>query len=213
MRVRVYVDGFNLYYRALKRTPYKWLNILELAKDLLDPEDTIDMVRYFTARVSPRAGNAEAPRHQQLYLNAISTLPEVEIHYGRFLPKDKWRPIAHPTWEPKVMVQVHDTEEKGSDVNLAVHMLNDGLKGQYDAALLMSQDTDLCEPMRMVQENGQIIGLVCLDGRQPNKRLKKHASFVRHISAARLAGAQFPEVLKDKKGGEIRRPEDWAPQE
>jgi len=210
MRVRVYVDGFNLYYRALKRTPYKWLNVYELARDMLDPADTIDMVRYFTARVSPRAGNADAPRHQQMYLNALCTLPEIDIHYGRFLPKAKWRPIVHPGWEPPVMVQVHDTEEKGSDVNLAVHMLHDALTDKYDAALLMSQDTDLCEPMRMVQEAGKILGLVCLDGRQPNNRLKKHASFVRHVTPARLLAAQFPDTIIGKKGQEITRPNEWA---
>ena len=26
----VYIDGFNLYYRALKGTPYKWLNLLRI---------------------------------------------------------------------------------------------------------------------------------------------------------------------------------------
>lgn len=209
MRVRVYVDGFNLYYRALKRTPYKWLNIVELAKGLLDPGDTVDMVRYFTARISPRAGNPDAPRHQQVYLSALATLPEVEAHFGRFLPKDKWRPIVHPGWVPKVMVQVHDTEEKGSDVNLAVHMLNDALTDKYDAALLLSQDTDLCEPMRMVRENGKVLGLVCLDGREPNKRLREHASFIRHVTHARLAAAQFPNELVDAKGRVIVKPEEW----
>lgn len=210
MRVRVYVDGFNLYYRALKRTPYKWLNVVELAKSLLDPDDTVDMVRYFTARISPRAGNPDAPKHQQLYLSALDTLPEIDIRYGRFLPKDKWRPIAHPTWVPDVMVQVRDTEEKGSDVNLAVHMLNDGLCDKYDAALLLSQDTDLCEPMRMIQESGKIVGLVCLDGREPNKRLKRHASFVRHVTHARLAAAQFPDEIIGAKGQAIVKPEEWT---
>ena len=43
MRVRVYVDGFNLYYRALRNKPhYKWLNLLTLSRELLDPADTID---------------------------------------------------------------------------------------------------------------------------------------------------------------------------
>lgn len=209
MRVRVYVDGFNLYYRALKRSPYKWLNVLELSRELLDPGDTIDLLRYFTARVSPRAGNPSAPRDQQLYLNALGTVPEIEVHYGRFLPKGKWRPIVHPEWSPAVMVQVHDTEEKGSDVNLAVHMLNDGLTDRYDAALLLSQDTDLCECMKLVREAGKIVGLVCLDGKQPNKRLAAHASFIRHLTASRLAAAQFPEVLAGKNGTVIERPVGW----
>ena len=35
IRTWVYVDGFNLYYGAVKGTPYKWLNLVELAKRLL----------------------------------------------------------------------------------------------------------------------------------------------------------------------------------
>ncbi|MCA8933363.1 MAG: NYN domain-containing protein, partial [Rhodospirillaceae bacterium] len=153
MRVRVYVDGFNLYYRALRKTPHKWLDLLKLSKLLVDPSDEIDCVRYFTARISPRAGDTDAPKRQQAYLSALATIPEIKVHYGRFLPKTKWRPIAHPTWDPHVYIEVHDTEEKGSDVNLAAHLLNDGWRDRYDAAVVMSQDTDLCEPLRMVHQD------------------------------------------------------------
>jgi hypothetical protein len=31
-RTYVYVDGFNLYYRALRKTKFKWLNLEALAK-------------------------------------------------------------------------------------------------------------------------------------------------------------------------------------
>lgn len=210
MRVRVYIDGFNLYYRALRKSPHKWLDVSALARGFLDDADTIDRVNYYTARVSPRSGDPEAPRRQQLYLSALGTLPDVKIHYGRFLPKEKWRPVAHPHWDPHVVVQVKDTEEKGSDVNLASHMLYDALKNQYDAALLLSQDTDLCEPMRMVRDEGKLVGLVCLDGRKPNKRLSCLASFVRHVTPARLAAAQLPVTLMGKNGHPIAKPEAWT---
>lgn len=41
-RVNVYIDGFNLYYGALKRTPYKWLDVSKLCQALL-PTDTIQL--------------------------------------------------------------------------------------------------------------------------------------------------------------------------
>ena len=56
--VNVYVDGFNLYYGALKRTPYKWLDLGKPAEMLL-PGDTIQEVHYFTARVSSRPYNPD----------------------------------------------------------------------------------------------------------------------------------------------------------
>lgn len=110
MRVRVYVDGFNVYYRALKGTDCKWLNPLVLSRSLLDPEDTVDCVHYFTARVSTRAGDGEAPKRQQAYLSALGTVPEVKVHYGRFLAKTKLRPLAR---DPSRFVEVLDSEERG----------------------------------------------------------------------------------------------------
>jgi hypothetical protein len=50
MRTRVYVDGYNLYYACLKGSAYKWLDPLALVRNQL-PRNTIDMLRYFTARL------------------------------------------------------------------------------------------------------------------------------------------------------------------
>lgn len=68
--VNFYIDGFNLYYGALKRTPYKWLDLAKLAQALL-PSDTIQEVHYFTARVSSRAYNPTAAHDQGLYIRAL----------------------------------------------------------------------------------------------------------------------------------------------
>lgn len=210
MRARVYVDGFNLYYRALGKGDYRWLDLLALSRKLLDPDDAIDVVRYFTARVSSRAGAPSAPKKQQAYLSALSSLSEVRVHYGRFIAKTKWRPLVEPDRSAGQFVQVHDTEEKGSDVNLAAHLLNDGWRDRYDVALVMSQDTDLCEPIRMVtQDMKKLVGLVWLDGKQPNGRLSSVSSFVRHATPARLAGSQFPDPVKTRKGAFVNKPEDW----
>ena len=35
------MDGFNLYYRALKDTPFRWLDLWNLA-EVLFPQDTIN---------------------------------------------------------------------------------------------------------------------------------------------------------------------------
>lgn len=207
MRVRVYIDGFNLYYRALRGTPYKWLNPVTLARSLLAEDDEVDLARYFTARVSARSGDPDAPRRQQIYLSALATIPNLKVHYGRFLAKTKMRPLVSA---PETYVHVHDTEEKGSDVNLASFLLHDGWQGRYDAALIMSQDTDLCEPIRMVREDMKLpVGLVWLDGGQAGRRLSSVASFVRHITPPRLSAAQFDDVLMGKNGHLIRKPDNW----
>jgi len=83
MRTRVYVDGYNLYYACFKGTPHKWLNVLALVRDQL-PRNAIDKLRYFTAHVSARPHDPDQPTRQQMYLRALASLPEVEIHLGHF---------------------------------------------------------------------------------------------------------------------------------
>jgi hypothetical protein len=74
-------DGFNLYYRALKKTKYKWLNLEILVKSLLDPDNDIQCIRYFTAPVSGKLDPGQ-PIRQQRYLQALSTIPCMSFHQG-----------------------------------------------------------------------------------------------------------------------------------
>jgi hypothetical protein len=103
MRTWVYVDGFNIYYGAVKGTAFKWLNLVELARRVLPAGHTVERVKYFTAHVSG-AADPGAPRRQHIYLSALRTLPEIEIHFGRFLAKTIWRPIINL---PVAGAQIH----------------------------------------------------------------------------------------------------------
>jgi hypothetical protein len=86
LRTIIYIDGFNLYYRALRGTPYKWLNLQALCIDLLDPSNNIEQIKYFTARVSGRQ-DPDEPKRQHAYLRALDSLPRLEIFYGNFITK------------------------------------------------------------------------------------------------------------------------------
>lgn len=61
MRFNVYVDGFNLYYGALRGQPYRWLNLRAFAQRLVRPTDEVHRIRYFTALVRPFPNDPEAP--------------------------------------------------------------------------------------------------------------------------------------------------------
>jgi hypothetical protein len=91
-RTFVYVDGFNLYYRCLKGTPYKWLDILRLFRSILRPTNDIVRIRYFTADVSGKR-DPGAPDRQRAYLRALSTMPQLTIHKGSFLVSKRWAPL------------------------------------------------------------------------------------------------------------------------
>ena len=70
MKTAVNVDGLNLYYGALRGTPFRWLDLPRLCKILL-PRHEIALVSYFTARVNARAADPEASRRQYAYLRAL----------------------------------------------------------------------------------------------------------------------------------------------
>ncbi len=207
MRTYIYVDGFNLYYGALRKTPYKWLNLHELFRFLL-PQDNIDRIKYYTAKVKPHPHNLGAPVRQQMYLRALRTLPNLSLHYGHFLTHTVWMPDASSTKNPPDRVQVIKTEEKGSDVNLATHLVRDGFRKEYELAVLVTNDSDLLEPIRIVRhELGLKVGLI-----NPHKRasqaLVPHATFVKTIRRGLLSKCQFPHQLTDGKGA-FHKPPRW----
>ena len=78
VRTNIYVDGFNLYYGALRKTPHRWVNLESLFQFLL-PKNTIQEIKYFTALVSARPNDPSQPQRQQLYLRALATLPKVSV--------------------------------------------------------------------------------------------------------------------------------------
>ena len=86
MRTVVYVDGFNLYYGALKGTSWKWLDLVALFEKVLQPHHDILAIKYFTARVSGTSSDPSKPQRQDVYLHALQRYrPVVEIYLGHFL--------------------------------------------------------------------------------------------------------------------------------
>lgn len=125
MRTYIYVDGFNLYYGALKNTQYKWLDLNNLFHRILPSYNEIRKIKYFTARIKNRPNNPAQANRQAIYLRALAAYsPNIDFYFGHFLSHPMRMPLANPT-RTQQYCDVIKTEEKGSDVNLAVHFLND----------------------------------------------------------------------------------------
>lgn len=209
MKTIVYVDGFNLYYGAVKGTPHKWLDIAKLCSLLL-PDNEIIKIKYFTALLTARPQDPDQPNRQQIYLRALRTIPNLSIFFGHFLAHEVWMHVAHPVAGQPHRVLVIKTEEKGSDVNIAAHMVNDGHRGRYESAVLISNDSDLAEPVRIVkQELGYpVVILNPFANNHPSVTLRKYATFVKPIRSGVLAASQFPLILRDKDGA-FHKPPAW----
>lgn len=207
MRTIVYVDGFNLYYGAVKDTKHKWLDIHKLCLSLL-PKNKVVKIKYFTALVSARRGDPGKPTRQQIYLRALRTIPNLEIIYGHFLEHPIYLPLASSISKKPKFVQVLKTEEKGSDVNIAAHLINDGYKGLYQVAVLVTNDSDLVAPIEIVRQELNLTVGILNPHSKPAYALKKAATFIKPVRKGALASCQFPDKLTDKQGP-FHKPPIW----
>jgi uncharacterized LabA/DUF88 family protein len=207
VRTWVYIDGFNLYYGAVRGTPFKWLDVAAMCRKLL-PRHHVDRIKYFTARVAARIGDPGQPTRQQAYLRALRTTPNLQIVYGHFLSNRVRMPVADCPPFAQRYEWVIKTEEKGSDVNLATHLLADAFRHRFEVAVVVSNDSDLTEPIRVVKEDLRYIVGILNPHRHPSRELLRVASFFKHIRKGVLASSQLAAVLRDRDGV-VRKPPAW----
>lgn len=204
MRTNVYIDAFNLYYGCLRRTPFKWLDVAALSRVLL-PRDAIQRIKYFTAIVEAHPNDPSQRVRQQFYLRALATTPNLSIYYGHFLSHTVAMPLAD---NPRRRVMVIKTEEKGSDVNLATELLVDAFNDDFDVAVLLSNDSDLLAPIRVVRRQlGKCVGILNPQ-RVPSIPLEREADFLKSIRPSALRRSQFPSTMKDAQGP-FHKPPAW----
>ncbi len=207
MKTNVYIDAFNLYFGCLKGTPFKWLDLDKLSRLIL-PRHTINKIKYFTARVKPRPNDPTQPNRQQIYIRALCTIPNLSVIYGHFLSHNVWLPLANSSGGKTQYVRVIRTEEKGSDVNLATHLLNDAYQNDYEITAIISNDSDLVESVKIVRgQLGLKVGILN-PHRHPSRELQAHSDFFKKVRRGVLAVSQFPNTLTDSRGP-ITKPEAW----
>lgn len=207
LRASVYVDGFNLYY-GIKRLPNsKWLDVLALCRSYLPAYD-FQNIKYFTAKIISRPTDPYQHVRQQTYIQALETLPGLTVIYGHFLSHSVTM-AEHPVTSPPKLVQVLKTEEKGSDVNLAVHMLNDAHLGHFDVAVVISNDSDLLMPIRMVRGLGKRVELLRPPTLHPSQVLIREVDFVRQIRTGAIQSSQFPPIVTAISGKLLHKPATW----
>lgn len=209
LRTSVYVDGFNLYFGSLKKTQYKWLNILNLCQAYL-PGNNITSIKYFTAQVSARPNDPQQPARQNAYLRALGTIPCVEIIHGHYLSHTMSARLANPPPNGgSKYVDIIKTEEKGSDVNLATHLLHDAHLDRYDIAVVISNDSDLLAPIKLVRSDlNKMVGILNPQ-KHPSRALLPHTDFMKQIRPGALAASQFPNQIVDQNGNPIHKPAGW----
>jgi uncharacterized LabA/DUF88 family protein len=199
-RVVVYVDGFNLYFGMLDAgfDYCKWLNLKLLIENLLQSNQELIEIKYFTSRVS---NNPEKQKRQNTYIDALESVG-VKIYYGNYQSDTIECKRCNNIW-PKF-------NEKMTDVNIATQILIDAYQDKYDMAMLISGDSDLVPPMRAVHEifkNKRVF--VAFPPKRHNQSVALVARGSLTIGRKKLVESQFEEKVTKKDGYILKKPPIW----
>lgn len=180
IKIAVYIDGFNMFHHMKKVfwKKYYWLDYWKLAKQFWWHNEKIIKVAYFTAYF--RRDKAWEKRHK-LYVRALNNVgvetilgkyQEVsKVFYNRgynivsFLLKPflRWLPQSIQKKLLPQRLEYKNFEEKRTDVNIAVNILQDGLLDKYDKCFIMSWDSDISpaiESVKKLKQDKQFILLL-----------------------------------------------------
>ncbi len=146
-----------------------------------------------------------------MYLRALYTLPRVSVHFGHFLVTYPRVALFDPPSGSPTTAQIVKTEEKGSDVNLATFMLADAFRNDAEAYVVINNDSDLMQPLRLVQhELGHTVGILNPHPNPSHMLLRCKPTFTKSVRAGVVASCKLPDRIVDAYGSTIEKPADWA---
>jgi uncharacterized LabA/DUF88 family protein len=204
-RTIVYIDGFNLYYGAIRGTREKWLDLQKMCERLRQ-NDQVLLIKYFTAMVD---GATRA--NQETYLKALATSPKVRVFLGKFKKKTFTCRVACGHTGSKEYI---GTEEKRTDVNIAVNLLDDVYQDLADCFVIISGDSDLVPALSIAKSRFPLKKLVVyVPSRHPTRgaavELRGAADKNRTLPLDLIKRSQFPQTLTDSTGVTIKKPASW----
>jgi uncharacterized LabA/DUF88 family protein len=147
-RVIFLIDGFNLYHSVLDilndtRHCTKWLDITALCRSYLyrfGKDASIGSIYYFSA--IPEYLQFTKPdkvRRHKRYITCLKSTGII-VELGRFKEKSVYCNICEKT--------ILKHEEKETDVNIAIKVLEVFYKGECETVVIVSGDTDLAPAIR-----------------------------------------------------------------
>ncbi len=199
-RVVAYIDGFNLYFgmREAGFDKCRWLDVVKLINSLLEPNQELIKVKYFTSRVS---NNPDKQKRQSTYLDALESTG-TQIIYGNYQDNNTECNRCGHVWK--------SAKEKMTDVNIATSIIIDAFKDKYDMAMLISGDSDLSPPIKAIHELfKQKRVFIAFPPKRHNSTMAIVSRGSMIIGRKKLVDAQFNEEVISKTGFKLRIPDQW----
>lgn len=132
------------------------------------------------------------------------------IHKGKFRPVTK---KGFPTDRARYgssIIEISTFEEKGSDVNIASYVLLDAFRRECDKAIVISNDSDLTEPLRIARDEFGLEIVIHSPYPWVTNDLKVASTSNGILDARLVKQCQLPDALLDHQSGTmIGRPKKW----
>ncbi len=179
----------------------RWLDLRTLCAALLRPCQRLYLVRYFTSRVRD---DPLAAKNQAVFIDALLARGGVEIEFGHFL--------ATSVECRKCGFVRTRREEKKTDVNMAVRLLEDAFDDRFDLAIVVSADSDLVpliEAVRRRFPSKRV--MVAFPPQRWSAQLRRTADAAHHLSGPTIRSSQLPDPVMAPSGVELRAPRGWLP--
>ena len=220
MKTAIYIDGYNLYYGAIRGTPYKWLDVPALFKNIAkrqNQESDCICFKYFSAPAKGKFSKhgSDSTNAQHAYHRALKALypKELEIILGKHQERKVEKILMSDPIDITNMVEVLNIEEKQTDVNIALEMYRDACRQNFTQQILVTGDSDLQPALKKIKQDypdiilgvilpvrgvrsGMAAGLLSLADWNEN-----------HLRKDELAEHQLPKKIEI--GKHINKPQRW----
>lgn len=199
-RVIAYIDGYNLYWgiKDARLRRFLWLDLQQMVREFLLERQALVATKYFTSRVTEPQ---DSVRRQSAYIDALKSRGTeiIEGRHGRELDRcECGRTYA-------------SSAEKMTDVNIALSIVRDAHRKQFDTAVLVTGDSDQVPTIQMIrQEYPQLRVVVLFPPERVSKHLKQAAHVSLNINENHLRSCQLPNQVPVGNGVIVNRPEAWG---
>jgi uncharacterized LabA/DUF88 family protein len=199
-KVYAFIDGFNLYHAldAPSYRQFKWISLAKLMRCYLMAGDTLEGIEYFTTLAT--WDPAKVARHR-LFIR-VNEEQGVAVTYGEFKRKDRFCTLCNRQFKSR--------EEKQTDVNIALRLLEVAIQDRYDKAILVSGDTDLIPALKAVTRTfpNKKVGVVIPIGRA-SEDLKNQADFHHKMKVKHLVDSRLDDNHTMTDGSVVTCPANW----
>ena len=194
-RAAVYIDGFNLYHpvHEMAEPHLKWCNLWALSELICKPQKFVLQKVVFCTAV-PQFDHGKRDRH--------NTFNAAQAAYGVTILK------GHHVFDETAQKY----NEKQSDINVALALILDAVDNLYDAAFLISADSDQAATARVFSErfpDKKLIGVAPPNKQVPQKAVQYFSSHFA-LKKEQIENTIMPSMVQGASGF-IRRPAEYAP--